>query len=151
MAFFKSAIAAQQAAVATMSQAGTVLAAMTSVDLSAGFTAASDEIDLAVLPAGHRIVSLTLVAVGGLPGGLTADVGFLDGDVYGDDDRTLANGVALEAGLDVAGTNADALAPATLVGLAASNVDRAIGVNLSADVPAGAGKKLYLLMEYGAI
>ena len=111
---------------------------------SNAYTAASDVIELAALPANCRLLSAR--AIGDGVGAVTVDVGFMSGD-FGDADDTRTVADELIDGVSVN----DATATAALTDLLAidpsAGADRSIGAVLSGDVAAGA-KTLTLVLEY---
>ncbi|SDX73866.1 hypothetical protein [Roseicitreum antarcticum] len=108
------------------------------------FTAASDKLELAVLPADARLVSAELIGVG--VGAITATMGLMSGEVGASDNaRTVGN--QLLAAVSINDTAAKATTLACL-NIAPSNVHRSIGVTLSGNVAAGSAKKITLVLEY---
>jgi hypothetical protein len=117
-------------------------------DISATGLLAADILEIGILPAGckpHRVELLTA----GIDATATLDVGFLTGRV-GDtvNARTMnATGELLEA---AAKNSAVAAGPGAFYSIAASNVDRGIGVRISADETAQAGETILVTLEYYA-
>lgn len=103
------------------------------IDLSAGVTAASDIIEVGLLPANGKLTGLEVIGAG--VGAITADVGIMSGrwgDV--DDTRTLTTTLINDGDIN----NAQASGSLdTLTDVAATDDNRSIGMTLSADVAAG--------------
>lgn len=115
----------------------------------ADYTAASDIIELGVLPGTARVTGATLIGEG--LGATTADVGLMTGqpgeavDAEGSQ-RALTDDLIFDA-VSVDDNEADAAA-LTCLGLGTAEDHRAIGATLSADVTAGAAKKLTVVLHY---
>lgn len=123
---------------------GALMVATSTFTFNQAFTAASDKLEMGVLPAGARPVRASLIGEG--LGAITADLGFITGE-WGDNDDTRTVGDEL---IDAGSVN-DAVAEAGALNcknIAASNEHRPLGVVLSGDVAAGAAKKLTLVLEY---
>lgn len=119
---------------ATPDNAGEVYTQLVQFPITAAY-AATDVIEMAVLPARTKLVGVDLLT-SGIAAVATVDVGFLTGE-YGDK-VTARTGDAVILG--AAAKNAAASATiATLFGIAATEVDRGIGVKLSAAEAAGVG------------
>lgn len=148
MALFKSR-AAVTGAVPIAPQAGVVMHAAFTYVFTGAFTAASDVLELGILPANAKIIRMSVTG-GALDGTCTADVGLMTGDVGAD---LNADGTARTSGTDFLNDAAIdgatvAVPAATLNALATSPKNRSIGVTLSADQTAGAAKTLRIDLEY---
>ncbi|PNW65648.1 UNVERIFIED_CONTAM: hypothetical protein BEN50_21745, partial [Euhalothece sp. KZN 001] len=127
--------------------AGVVNYEVAEFTVSADFTAASDVLELTMLPAGAVPVRATLIGEG--LGAINADIGFMSG-TFGDVDDTRTVGDELFNGTSVNDNEADATA-LTLRAISSDRTKhRPIGATLSGDVAAGAAKKLTFIMEYVA-
>lgn len=123
---------------------GALCVAVSTYTFTETFTAASDKLEMGVLPAGARPVRASLIGEG--LGAITADLGFMSGE-WGSNDDTRTVGDEL---IDAESVN-DAVAEAGLLAcknIAAAETHRALGVVLSGNVAAGAAKKLTLVLEY---
>lgn len=131
--------------VRTPSQAGTVMKAVFTHTFTKPFDASEDILEIGVLPAYAQVVGAELLSTAF--GALTADVGFMDGDV-GDDSgaRTLA-GTELWAAQSINDT-ADAITTKEALAIAPAEKHRGIGVEVSGDITASASKTLTLVLEY---
>lgn len=130
---------------ATPDQAGEVYTQLVQYAVTAAYATATDVIELAVLPARCKLVGVELLT-SGVAAVATLDVGFLTGE-YGDKVAARTVGSTI-----IAATAKNAAASAsneTLFGLAAAEVDRGVGVKLSANEAAGAGK-ITLKLSYQA-
>lgn len=125
-------------------QAGQEMVAVFEHTFNAAFTAASDKIELGLLPGGAILTGATVIGEG--LGVNTADVGFMSGEP-GDNDDTRAVGTEFFDDQSVNDTE-QAMTAAAAKNLAADQSHRGIGATLSADVAAGAAKKLTLVIRY---
>lgn len=124
--------------------AGQVVVSVTEFDFPKAFTAATDLIEIAMLPGGNRLISLALIST--IAGANTATVKLLDGE-FGDSinaraltGATIATGSVQNATLTADLKDAIAIKPAKNTG---------IGIQLTADVAAGGGT-LTLVAKYAA-
>lgn len=124
--------------------AGMVATAVFEHTFNAAYTAASDKIEMGLLPATAQIISA--VVVGANIGALTADVGLMSGEP-GDDDDTRTVGSELFNDQSVNNTEKAATQAACLA-VAPANTHRGIGATISGDVAAGATKKLTVVVSY---
>lgn len=125
-------------------QAGMVAMALFDYTLTKAFTAATDMLELGVLPAGAKLVSATLITEG-LAATTAIDVGLLDGEA-GDYDETRTMGAEI---FTAAALNTEVNATLTkCLSFAPANVHRGIGVTLSVNQTVGAGKVIRLAIEY---
>lgn len=107
-------------------------------------TANTDKVELGMLPAEAQIVGATIIGEG--LGAVTANVGIMSGD-FGSSDNTRTVGTQLFSAQSVNDTEANATRKNCLA-VAPASTHRSIGATLSANVVAGAGKKLTLVLEY---
>lgn len=138
--------AAQTAAAPIAGQSGTVMKAVYEYTFTKAFTAASDILEIGLLPAHTRVLGATVIGEG-FGGAITADVGLLNGDQGSNDDTRSLTGTEFFNDADVNGAEDDMTTTAALA-IAQSDGHRGIGVELSTDVAAGAAKKLTLVLEY---
>lgn len=117
---------------------------------TADYTAATDIIELGVLPATARITGATLIGEG--LGATTADVGIMEGPAG---EATDAEGNQRELTADLlfdgvsVNDNEAAAAALTCLGIDVDDDEhRAIGATVAADVAAGAAKKLTVVLRY---
>lgn len=130
---------------ATPDMAGEVYSQVVQYAITAAYATATDVIEVAVLPARTKLTSVEVMS-SGITAAATIDVGFLTG-TYGDKQavRTSGNGIVAAAA-----KNVTVAAPIeALFAIAAAEVDRGIGIKLSANEAAGAGK-ITLRMNYQA-
>ena len=109
-----------------------------------GFTAATDVLEIGLVPASAQIINVDAIGEG--LGAVTADVGVMTGTA-GDLDDTRDSGAEFIDDGNVNDATATA-AVADCIAVAPSNVDRGLGIKLSGDVAAGAGKKITVVLEY---
>jgi hypothetical protein len=136
MATFQSSAAKGQAATPSAYQAGIVTTAIFEYTFTAAYVAATDVIELGLLPADTQIVGATVIGTG--LGATTADIGLMSGTpsdytserTVGDElfDGTSVNNATANA------TLADCLA------VPRSNAHRSIGAKIAANVAAGSAK-----------
>jgi hypothetical protein len=111
---------------------------LASIELPAGTdVAAGDVIELGVLPADHRLVTMQLIPEGDF-GGATADVGLMSGEVGSTDPARTVGNEFFEA---QALTAFSSLSKGDGLLIEPTDAPRSIGVKLSAAVT-GAGQKL---------
>lgn len=116
-------------------------------DASAGLLAA-DIVDLGVLPAMAKITDAYLYADVSI-GTTNATVGIMSGDLGSTDgSRTLGSEIFSAAAITNAHTAIVRMTNPAAPKLAAGSVDRSIGLQVSADVAAGAGKIIRLVVFY---
>lgn len=116
-------------------------------DASAGLLAA-DIVDLGVLPANARIVDAYLFGDVSL-GTANATVGVMSGEVGSTaSDRTVGSEIFNAAAITNAHTAVVRMTAPTAPKLAAGSTDRSIGLQVSADIAAGAGKIIRLVLLY---
>jgi hypothetical protein len=124
---------------------GLVCAAILTYDFPVDFTSADDVLEIGFVPGGAQIVGATLIGEG--LGAITADIGVLDGEA-GEPDANRA--LTTDLIFDGVSVN-DNEAPATVLDCLAvgrTNDHRGLGVTLSGNVTAGAGKKLTVVLHY---
>lgn len=135
-------------------QAGVVTVSKFEVDVSAGLLAA-DIVDMGALPAGCVITDARLWSDATSIGTTNVSVGFLTGrtgEALNDD------GTARTVGTEIFNAQAGAALNTTLARMTSpitlradpSPTNRSIGLQVSADIAAGAGKKIYLSVNYTA-
>jgi hypothetical protein len=116
-------------------------------DASAGLLAA-DIVDLGVLPANAKIHDAYLYADASI-GTVNATVGIMSGELGStDSSRTLGSEIFNGSAITNAHTALVRLTSPAATKLAAGVSDRSIGLQVSADVAAGAGKIIRLVVEY---
>jgi hypothetical protein len=144
MALFQTALAQGRAPSPIGYVSGCVMVAISTHTFTSAFTAATDKIELGLLPAGARPVRVQVLGEG--VGDITADVGFMSGDP-GQNDNARTVGDELIDGVSV--NDAVAAAPlADVLAITPTETHRAIGAVLSGNVAAGASKRLTLVLEY---
>lgn len=126
---------------------GAVVATTAKFTIPAGTTiTSSDIIELAVLPAFHRIVDVKVIPTGSYSAA-TADIGIMSGEVGDKESARTSNDVIFA---DVALTGiVGTVAKADALVMATANQDRSIGVALSGSV-VGAGQTLTLQLLLAA-
>lgn len=145
MALFQSAAAKGQETPPSVYQAGVVAKAIFSYTFSTAFTAASDKLEIGLLPAGIQVVKANVF--GDNLGAITADVGLMSGAAGSTDaartvgtelfnDQSVADGTVGEAGIE------------TCLAVAPGTSHRGIGVTLSGNVTAAANKKIVVVIDY---
>lgn len=145
----KSPIELQNQALMHPARAGAVTAQLV-VTAVGGLIAAADLVAAGGLPASTTITKATVLG-GGLPAGCTAKIGFLTGQLHVNaEPRTMPAENVIASGLDVAANNEASVALADLVGQPTAGHARSIGIELSANVPAGAAT-VTLLLEYATV
>jgi hypothetical protein len=123
---------------------GVTVTAVTKYTFGAAFVAAADKVEMMVLPANAKVVSLRLIGRN-LGGANNASVGIMSGEP-GDPDNARTVGTQFLSAQ--AAQNAEPTATsAACLGVAAAEGHRSIGVTLSADVAAG-DRDLTLLVQY---
>lgn len=116
-------------------------------DASAGLLAA-DIVDLGVLPANAKIVDAYIYADASL-GTANATVGVMSGDLGSTDSgRTLGTEIFNASAITNAHTALVRMTNPAAPKLAAGVTDRSIGLQVSADLTAGAGKTIRLVVLY---
>ena len=123
---------------------GARMVAISTFTFTQDFTASDDVLEIGMLPADTRCVGAKLI--GENTGATDATLGLMDGE-FGDPDASrdvtadLVDGEAIN--------NAEVVADTLdCLDIPVSDKHRSIGVKLSADVTAGATKKLTLVLEY---
>ncbi len=124
--------------------AGAVHCARFEYAFTSAFAFATDKLELGVLPAFARPVDAVLL--GGLTAAGNATVGLMSGDV-GNPDNARTVGSEFFSATDALDT-VTRMSLATGFNLDPAEVDRSIGVTLSANVAAGGGRKIALLLFY---
>ncbi|MGP9790693.1 hypothetical protein [Roseinatronobacter sp. NSM] len=144
MALFQSAMAARRETPPSGYVHGARMVAISSYTFTQDFTAATDKLELGLLPADTRAVRATLI--GQNTGATNATMGLMSGEP-GDmnDARTVGNEFFAAQAVNNAEVAGTVLA---CLNIAPSDKHRGIGVTLSANVTAGTTKKLTLVLEY---
>lgn len=138
--------AAKTTAAPIAGQSGTVMTAIFEHTFTTPFTAATDILEIGLMPAHARAVGATVIGAG-FGGAITADVGLMTGDQGANDDTRTLTGTEFFNDANV-NTNEVNMTRAAALAVTQSDKHRGIGVELSADVAAGAGKTLTLVLEY---
>lgn len=138
--------AAKTTAAPIAGQSGTLMVAVFEHTFTTAFTAATDILEIGLMPAHARVVGATVIGAG-FGGAITADVGLMTGDQGANDDTRTLTGTEFFNDADVNGAEAN-MARAAALAVTQSQTHRGIGVELSTNVTAGAGKKLTLVLEY---
>lgn len=133
-------------AIPTPYASGLVTAAVFEHTLKSAYTAGADVIEMGVLPANARLISATIIGAG-FTAGTTATVKVMTGPAGEKDDTRALTGTALFAAQSVVNTEANAK-KADCLALGLSETHRGIGLTLSANEAAAAGKKITLIAEY---
>ena len=127
--------------------AGTLVAMVYTHTFAKAFTAATDVIEMGMVPAMNQLHSAELIGKGVVVN--TADVGIMTG-VYGDtQDETRTCADEIFDGADINDKAAQA-ATADLLAVVPTDRNLGIGVKLSADVAADATKSVTLVLTYYA-
>lgn len=144
MSLIQSATAKRRNTPPVPQQAGILAKAIFEHTFTTNYTAATDILELGMLPATARLVGATLI--GTALGALTADVGLMDGEAgeY-DETRNSGNEIFNDASVNNAETDATL---ASCLAVTPSDRHRGIGVILSGNVTAGASKKVTLVITY---
>ena len=123
---------------------GARMVAISTYTFTEDFTAADDVLEIGMLPADTRCVGARLI--GENTGATNAVLGLMDGQ-FGDPDPTRA---VTDDLFDATAINNEEVNATGLkcLSIPVSDKHRAIGVTLSANVTAGATKKLTLILEY---
>lgn len=146
MALFQApAVASRRTYPSTAYQAGQVVSAVFAATLTANFTAATDILEIGLLPAGAQLLSAELITAT-LATSNTATLSVMDGD-YGDNDATRAAATDIEAGV-VATAAESKLDTSSCLALAPANTHRSLGLEMSQDITGGATKTVQLVITY---
>lgn len=109
---------------------------------------ATDIVDFGVLPANAKIVDATLFADASI-GAANANIGIMSGDIGSTDaTRTVGSEIFSAQSLATAHTTLVKLSSVTALNLAPGATDRSIGLQVSANVVAGANKIIRLIVHY---
>jgi hypothetical protein len=144
MAIFQSEMAKRRETPPSGYVHGARMVSISTYTFTQDFTAATDILEIGLLPADTRLVGAKLI--GENTGATNAILGVMDGEP-GDPDATREIDDALfsATAINNAEVEADTL---DCLDIAVSDKHRGIGVTLSANVTAGATKKLTLVLEY---
>jgi len=148
MALFQSGWALGQIPVARPQTAHNTHSQLFIVDVPAAGFALNDILELAVLPVSSKIVSSTIVPIGGL-GAATVDVGLMTGEVgeiLNADGSARTMGNELFAAATITALNL-MTKPDSLV-IPPVERPRSIGVKFNGAVTAGAGKRIGLMLHF---
>jgi hypothetical protein len=146
MALFQApAVKSRREYPATGYQSGQVLAAVLDHVFTEDFTAASDVLEIGLLPAGAKLLSAELIT-GALGAGNTATLSVMDG-AYADKDGTRAADTDIATGL-AAHSAATPVDTADLLALAPEEKHRGLGLEMSENITAGATKTVKMLITY---
>ncbi len=129
-------------------EAGVTATSVYVLDLtSQAITAASDVIELGPLPAKAQLISATVI--GASVGAITATIGVLTGEA-GDPlaSRALAGGAGNVITAGSINDTETAATRAACLGVTPSDTHRGIGGTVSANIAAGAGKKIRVVIQY---
>lgn len=123
---------------------GVICAAVLEYDFPVAFTASTDVLELGLVPGNTRVIGATIIGEG--VGAITATVGLLTGEAgESDDDRELSGTNIFTAqsvdDTEKAATKSECLA------IERADIHRGLGMTLSGDVAAGAGK-ITVVLEY---
>ena len=111
------------------------------------FTAASDVLEIGMIPAGVQLTELTLIG-DTITVSQTAEIGILDGE-YSAKDNTRAIATSIASGLDV--DDATATVPtATTIAVPAQDTNKGLGIELTQNVAAGAGTLTVIMKHIAA-
>lgn len=138
--------AAKTTAAPIAGQSGTVMKAVFEHTFTSAFTAATDILEIGLMPAHARVVGATVIGAG-FGVAITADVGLMTGDQGANDDTRTLTGTEFFNDANVNGNEVDMTTAAALA-ISQEQKHRGIGVELSVDVAAGPAKKLTLVLEY---
>ena len=127
---------------------GAVMAAVIHAEILQAFTAASDIFELCQWPAEAKLIGATLIAAN-TTGAVTADIGIMDGTPGDDEDdtRALTSDLIFD-GTNVADGQENEAAVADCIAIASAKTHRALGMTLSANQAAAAGKTISVLVRY---
>lgn len=146
MATLQTAHAKRQMPAVVAYQAGITITQVFTFDFTGqALVAAADRIELGMLPAGAQLIGLEAMAPAAIET-VTATVGIMSGE-FGDNSnaRTVATPVISAGNID--GASAVATRAACLA-VPPAETHRSIGLTLSANVAAGAGKTITVVAEY---
>lgn len=147
MALFQSNAAAGRETAPGVFQAGIPAKAIFSYTFSAAYTAASDKIEIGMLPA--NVQPLSVQVFGDNLGAVTADVGIMSG-TPGAVDNARTVGTEFFNDQSVADGTIGAASIETCLAVARSNNHRGIGVTISGNITAAANKRVVVVLEYMA-
>jgi hypothetical protein len=139
--------AAKTTAAPIAGQSGTVMVAVFEHTFTTAFTAATDILEIGLMPAHARVVGATVIGTAGLGTDITADVGLMTGDQGANDDTRTLTGTEFFNDADIDANEANMTRAAALA-VTQAEKHRGIGVELSANVTASAAKKITLVLEY---
>jgi hypothetical protein len=144
MTTFQTQNATGRKATPTAYQAGIVTSAVFEYTFDADYTAATDVIELGLLPAGTQVVGATVIGAG--LGATTADIGIMTGEPSdATSERTVGDELFDAISVNNNEANADL---ADCLAVAPYQAHRAIGATIAANVSAGAAKKLTVKIDF---
>ena len=147
MALHQNDVGQRRKPVATAHYAGVEAVNIFTHTFADAFTAASDVLEIGMVPANTRMTEITLIG-DTITTAQTASVGILDGD-YGNDDDSRDFDTTIASGLDV--DDATATVPvATTIAVAAEDQNKGLGIKLTANVAAGAGTLTVIVKHIAA-
>lgn len=143
MAIFQSETAKRRRVAPYPYTAGSVVCDKSTFVFSSAFTAATDKVELGVLPAGTELVGYKAVAAN-LNGNIT--IGLMSGE-FGNPDNARTVGAELYSAQAMAsGVHVTEIAAG--LNIAPAQVDRGIGLTGSADIAAAGTKSITLFLYY---
>lgn len=146
MAIVQSAAAKGKETPPAAYQAGIRTTAIFAHTFSAAFTAASDKLEIGLIPANVQVVAAQVF--GDNLGAITADVGLMTG-TPGDPDNARTVGTELFNDQSVADGTIGAAGIETCLAIPRSDAHRGLGVTLSGNVAAPlAGKRIVVAIDY---
>jgi hypothetical protein len=145
MAVFQTPQARGKTTPAAGYSAGVVLTNIVPYTFSAAYATASDVVEMAVLPAGARLLSV--MAIFANIGAVNTSLGIMTG-TPGSTDNARTVGTELFSAQTMANGEVPVTRTACLAVAANQNVDRSIGIKPAADIAAGGTKTVTLIIEY---
>lgn len=145
MLFQTKAVKSRRGYPATGYQVGQVMAAVYEHTFDANFTAASDILEIGLLPSGAKPVQATLIS-GALGVGVTATLSLMTGLASEPDQARVAE-TDIQAAI-AAHSASTPLSVDALTDVAVEEKHRGLGLEFSADITAGATKTVKLVIFY---
>jgi hypothetical protein len=124
---------------------GVVVSTIVSHTFSAAFATANDTVEMAVLPAGARLLSV--VAIFANIGAVNTSLGIMTG-TPGSTDNARTVGTELFSAQTMANGEVSPTRAACLAVAANPSADRSIGIKPATDIAAGGTKTVTLIIEY---
>ena len=125
--------------------AGAVVTTIVTHTFSAAFATANDVVEMAVLPAGARLLSV--MAIFANIGAVNTSLGIMTG-APGSTDNARTVGTELFSAQTMANAEVSVTRTACLAVAANQNADRSIGIKPASDIAAGGTKTVTLIIEY---